>query len=75
MPIACPVFSKVSVAADNLREIRRECGLTQEAVGKILGLQKEQISRIETGSRALSLAEKIVLEAALLGRPIGVVKK
>lgn len=70
MSIACADALPVSVDAENLREIRAARGLTQEAIGGILGLQKEQVSRIETGGRALSHAEKMVLDAALLGRPV-----
>lgn len=70
MPVAEHSLLPVSVLPENLREIRSRFKLTQEAVGKLLGIQKEQVSRIETGSRGLTQAEQMVLEAALLGRQI-----
>ncbi len=58
------------ITADNLREFRKAAGLTQSAVGAIVGLDKEIVCRIETGVRPLQTAESLVLSAALLGREI-----
>jgi transcriptional regulator with XRE-family HTH domain len=59
-----------SVSADNLREIRSDKSMTQSQVADILGIPKEQVSRIESGERKLSHAEKMVLDAALMGHPV-----
>ena len=64
------VVTPSEITADNLREYRKAAGLTQAAVGAILGVDKEIICRIETGVRALQTAESLVLSAALLGREI-----
>jgi DNA-binding XRE family transcriptional regulator len=58
------------ITADNLRKIRTDAGMTQAEVGAILGVNKEVICKIETGSRTLTTAESMVLSAALLGRKI-----
>ena len=58
------------VSAETLRELRKNRGLTQAAVAELLGIPSEQVCRIETNRRGLSYAEKLVLEAALLGRPV-----
>lgn len=37
-----------------LKKIRTELGLTQEKLGKTMGMLKHHISRIETGERELT---------------------
>ena len=59
-----------SVTAETLKELRKSRGLTQSAVADLIGIPKEQVCRIETNQRGLTFAEKLVLEAALLGRPV-----
>lgn len=49
------------VTAKNLKELRKERGLKQEAIADVLGLEKHHISKIETGNRALSSAEASLL--------------
>ena len=61
---------KKGVCASNLRKIRSEKSLTQSQVAMILGIPPEQVCRIETNQRGLTHAEKLVLDAALLGHPV-----
>jgi transcriptional regulator with XRE-family HTH domain len=63
-----PQFSEVT--ALNLKDLRTQKGLTQAQVADLIGLSHEQVSRIESGQRALSPAEKMVLDARLLGLPL-----
>jgi len=58
------------VESHTLRELRQEMGLTQSEIGKIIGISKEQVCRIEAGDRALSASERMVLGASLLGKPV-----
>lgn len=55
------------VTADNLRLIRGGRGMNQEEVADLLGLQKHNISKIETGKRALSDSEKKLLDWYFFG--------
>jgi len=59
--------------AENLREIRVARGLTQTQVGEILGIAKDQVCKIEAGSRSLTHAERMVLDAAILNQPIALI--
>jgi transcriptional regulator with XRE-family HTH domain len=70
MSVAIPSPMSVSVTAESLRDLRKARGLTQAAVAELIGIPKEQVCRIETGQRGLTHAEKLVLEAALLGLPV-----
>lgn len=60
--------------AENLRQIRIARGLTQTQVGEILGIAKDQVCKIEAGSRSLSHAERLVLDAAILNQPIAPIR-
>lgn len=55
------------VTAENLRYVRALRDLSQEEVAKILGLEKHNISKIETGKRALSESEKKLLDWYFFG--------
>lgn len=44
-----------------LRRTRRARGLTQDAIGRAVGLDQPQISRIETGDRAATAEEFLAL--------------
>jgi hypothetical protein len=55
------------VTAQNLRELRTQRGLKQEEIAAVLGLQKHNISKLETGTRALSAAEKALLDLYFFG--------
>jgi len=61
-------FSEVT--ALNLKDLRTQKGMTQAQVADLIGLSHEQVSRIESGQRSLSPAEKMVLDARLLGLPL-----
>lgn len=56
------------ITANNLREHRREHGLTQVQIAGLLEIEKTAVSCIENGTRQLSHAEKLVLECYILGR-------
>lgn len=70
MTATVAISESESVTPDSLRELRKTRGLTQADVGSLIGIPKEQVCRIETGSRSLTFSEKLVLEAALLGRAV-----
>jgi transcriptional regulator with XRE-family HTH domain len=54
--------------AQNLRELRTQRGLNQDEIATVLGLQKHNISKIETGTRALAPAEKALLDLYFFGK-------
>lgn len=64
------MIAEIEITAASLRETRRLHGRTQQQVAELLGIDNTAISNIETGGRALSHAEKLVLEAYFLGRQI-----
>lgn len=64
------MIAENEISADTLREARRRHGHTQQQVAELLGIDNTAISNIENGGRALSHAEKLVLEAYFLGRHI-----
>lgn len=55
--------------ASRLRIARHEAGLSQEAVGKALGLTFQQVQKYEKGSNRISPGKLAVL-AELYGKPI-----
>lgn len=56
------------VTADNLRAVRDLKEHTQDQVAELLGLQKSNVSHIETGRRALSSSEKQILDWYFFGK-------
>ena len=60
----------LQVTAENLRELRKDARLTQTECGALVGVDKFAICRVETGQRPLTVAESLVLSAALLGHPV-----
>ncbi len=54
---------------NRLREARINCGLSQEAVAKELGIPRTAVVHLEAGSRAISTLELAEM-ARLYGRPI-----
>jgi transcriptional regulator with XRE-family HTH domain len=54
--------------AENLHELRRARGMNQDAIATILGLAGYHISNIEKGRRALSSAEKALLDLYFFGK-------
>jgi transcriptional regulator with XRE-family HTH domain len=53
---------------DRLRALRRQAGLTQQALGAAAGLDSKTISRVEGGVYSPTL-DRVFLIAAALGRP------
>ena len=40
---------RVEILAEQIKELRKERNLTQEELGKLIGVQRAQISKIENG--------------------------
>ena len=55
------------VTAANLKLVRGSRGLKQEEVAAVLGLEKHNISKIESGKRLLSSPEKALLDLYFFG--------
>lgn len=53
---------------DRLRALRRQAGLTQQALGAAAGMDSKTISRVEGGIYSPTL-DRVFLIAAALGRP------
>jgi transcriptional regulator with XRE-family HTH domain len=60
-------MSTTETTAENLKAIRDERDLTQDDVAAILGIPRNAVSKIETGTRALSDAEKKILDWYFFG--------
>lgn len=56
------------VTAENLKLVRGSRGMNQDAIAEILGLAGYHISNIEKGRRALSSAEKALLDLYFFGK-------
>jgi len=50
---------------DNLRDIRRQLGLTQIELGERLGLDQSTISKFETGALAIDKRTELALQAII----------
>ena len=55
------------ITAETLRTWRRREGMTQEQLGKLIGLQKVAITKIEGGQRQISAAEQKLLQLLIHG--------
>jgi transcriptional regulator with XRE-family HTH domain len=55
------------VTAENLASIRGAKGLNQDEVAEIIGVPRNAVSKIETGTRALSPSEKAILDWHFFG--------
>jgi DNA-binding transcriptional regulator YiaG len=53
--------------AENLRFLRGAKGLNQDDIGEMLGIPRNAVSKIESGSRSLSASEKTVLDWFFFG--------
>ena len=42
----------------NLKQIRQQMGLTQKQLGRTMGMRQEHISRLETGTREMTLQQE-----------------
>jgi len=56
---------KADILGEMIRRVRRERNLTQEELGKIVGVQKAQISKIENNAKDVRLSTVLKLFAAL----------
>ncbi len=56
---------KADILGEMIKKIRRKRNLTQEELGKIVGVQKAQISKIETNAKDVRLSTVMKLFAAL----------
>lgn len=56
------------VTAENLRFIRALKDLNQDAIAGILGVPRNAISKIESGTRALASSEKALLDLYFFGK-------
>lgn len=52
-----------------LSEAREDAGMTQESLGRAVGLDRTAISRLEKGERKLNVTELVKI-ASILGRPL-----
>jgi DNA-binding XRE family transcriptional regulator len=46
----------MDILGEKLKQIRREQGLTQEQLGKMIGVQKAQISKLESGNNSATIS-------------------
>lgn len=56
------------ITAETLRTWRRRHGITQEALGGLLGLKKVAVTKIEGGQRKISAPEQKLLQLLVHGR-------
>lgn len=52
-----------------LNQAREDAGMTQEGLGRAVGLDRTAVTRLETGTRKLSVPELVAI-AKVLGRPL-----
>jgi transcriptional regulator with XRE-family HTH domain len=62
--------SRLEQVGQRIREARERLGLTQEALGRLIGRTQYSISQYESGSRAIAITELPTL-AQVLEVPIG----
>lgn len=55
------------ITAESLRSWRRKEGITQEALGELIGLKKVAITKMEGGQRQISAAEQKLLKLLIYG--------
>ena len=55
------------ITPTQLRDWRRKAGMTQEALGKLLGLSKIAVTKIENNQRKISEPEQKLLQLLVLG--------
>jgi DNA-binding XRE family transcriptional regulator len=56
---------KLDVLATKIKELRKQQNLTQEALGKLIGKDKTQISKIEKGGRNITISTFLDIMKAL----------
>ena len=56
---------KLEILAEQIKQLRKERNLTQEALGQLTGLEKSQISKIERGISNITIETILLLFNAL----------
>ncbi|WP_146903648.1 helix-turn-helix transcriptional regulator [Adhaeribacter aerolatus] len=56
---------KSAILAKQLRDARKELGLTQKELGEIIGVTRQRITRIESGTQNVTIETLQKLAAAL----------
>jgi len=73
----------MEIIGEKLKQIRKEQKLTQEQLGKMIGVQKAQISKIESGNNSATISTVLKVFHALkakvifkieIGEPMGLVE-
>ena len=55
------------ITPEQLRNWRKNAGMSQEALGKLLGLSKIAVTKIENGQRRISEPEQKLIQLLILG--------
>jgi len=63
-----PLMSDSEIRAENLKQLRKRMRLSQGEVAEIIGIAREAVSKIETGKRDLTAAERRLLEWYFFGK-------
>ena len=58
----------MEILGAKLKRIRKERNLTQEQLGKLIGVQKAQISKLESGARSATISTITKVFRALKAR-------
>ncbi len=56
---------KMAILGDRIKEARQQQNLTQEQLGKLMGVQKAQVSKLEKGANSATLDTIIKVFGAL----------
>lgn len=59
------LYLKQNLLSETIKTTRKEKNLTQEALGKLVGVQKAQISKLENGSTNVTIATILKIFDAL----------
>lgn len=58
----------MDILGEKLKQIRKEKRMTQEQLGKLIGVQKAQISKLESGSNSATISTVIKVFHAMKAR-------
>ena len=56
---------RVEILAEQIKQLRKERNLTQEELGKLIGVQRAQISKLENGMSNITIGTVLKLLKAL----------
>ena len=59
-----------NIIGEKLKQLRKEQKLTQEQLGKLIGVQKAQISKIESGNNSATISTVLKVFHALKAKII-----